>query len=214
MRRVIAALALAALATACSKPTELASNANGKGRETVAAAATGTPPPEIPAEELAAIAAIAAEQGAAAVDPTAVDPNAIVAKDTPDTVTDYRASVAGDVSALPPVSDAPALAAAFVDWKTRAASSPGAYEQGAVQLGADPQEYRPSDAELVAAEAGDRLAAALRGADDATKATVAATLGDAPEARVYRRFDYRHSDVMGSGRYFYASKPKEAALPL
>ena len=38
-------------------------------------------------------------------------------------------------------------------------------------------------------------------------------LGDAPEARVYRRFDYRHSDVMGSGRYFYASKPKESALP-
>jgi hypothetical protein len=83
-----------------------------------------------------------------------------------------------------------------------------------VQLGADPQEYRPSDAELVAAEAGDRLAAALSGADDATKAAVATTLGDAAEASVYKRFDYRVVDVMGSGRYFYASKPKEAALPL
>ena len=215
MRSLVAPVALAGVLlaglAACSKPTELASNANGKGRETVAAAAAGTAPPEIPAEELAAIAA---EQGVAPTDPAAVDPNAIVAKDTPDTVTDYRASVEGDVGSLPPVGNAPALAAAFVDWKTRAASNPGAYEQGQVQLGADPQEYRPSDAELVAAEAGDRLAAALQGADDATKATVAATLGDAPEARVYRRFDYRHSDVMGSGRYFYASKPKEAALPL
>lgn len=203
---------VAALATAaCSKPTELASNANGKGRETVAAAAAGTPPPEIPAEELAAIAA---EQGAAPVDPNApAADGGIVPKDTADTVTDYRASVAGDVSALPSVSDAPGLARAFVDWKARAASSPGAYEQGQVQLGADAQEYRPSDAELVAAEAGDRLAAALQGADDATKAAVAEVLGGAPEARVYRRFDYRHSDVMGSGRYFYASKPKEAALP-
>jgi len=207
MRRIAAAALFTTLAiAACSKPTELASNANGKGRESVPAAAAGTPPPEIPADELAAIAN---EQGAA--------PNVAAdytPKDTPDTVTDYRSSVAGDISALPSVSDAAALATAFVDWKARAASSPGAYEQGTVQLGADPQEYKPSDAELVAAEAGDRLAAALQGADDGTKASVAATLGDAPEARVYRRFDYRHSDVMGSGRYFYASKPKEAALPL
>ncbi len=222
MRRLsVVVLLLAGLTTAaCSKPTELASNANGKGRETVAAADAGTPPPEIPADELAAIAA---EQGA--VDPNApIDPNAppnalgdpnapAPAAATSATVTDFRGSVAGSINALPSVSDAAALAAAFADWKARAASAPGAYEQGQVQLGADPQEYNPSDAELVAAEAGDRLSAALNGADDATKAAVAAALGDAPEARVYRRFDYRQVDVMGSGRYVYASKPKEAALP-
>jgi hypothetical protein len=206
-RAFAAALLLAGLAAACSKPTELASNANAVGKESVPAAPPQTPPPEIPADELAAINA---EQGVA----PAVDPSAgYTSKDTADTVLDYRSSVSGDIGALPPVSDAAGLAAAFVGWKAKAAASPGAYEQGAVQLGADPQEYRPSDAELVAAEAGDRLAAALQGADDATKAAVAATLGDAPEARVYRRFDYRHSDVMGSGRYFYASKPREAALP-
>ena len=217
MRRLSAALLLAGLATAaCSKPTELASNANGKGRETVAAAATGTPPPEIPADELAAIAA---EQGTAPGDPNApvepnADPNASAPPAVAANVTDFRGSVAGAINALPSVGDAPALAAAFVEWKARAASSPGAYEQGQVQLGADPQEYNPSDAELVAAEAGDRLSAALNGADDGTKASVAAALGDAPEARVYRRFDYRSVDVMGSGRYVYASKPKEAAIPL
>lgn len=213
MRRAIALVLLTGpmlVGAACSKQTELASNANGKGRETVAAAATGTPPPEIPADELAAIAT---EQGAAPADPAA-DPNVITPKETADTAIDYRASVAGDINALPSVGNAPALATAFVDWKGRAASSPGAYEQGQVQLGADAQEYRPSDAELVAAEAGDRLSAALQGADDATKAAVTTALGDAPEARVYRRFDFRHSDVMGSGRYFYASKPREAALPL
>jgi hypothetical protein len=207
-----AALGLAVLAalatTACQRPTALASNANGVGKETVPAAPPETPPPEIPAGELAAISA--EQDGAAAP----VDPSAgYTPKDTADTVTDYRPEVAGDIGALPPINDAAALAAAFVDWKAKAAASPGAYEQGAVQLGADSQEYRPSNAELLAAEAGDRLAAALQGADEATKAAIATTLGDAPEARVYRRFDYRHSDVMGSGRYFYASKPKEAALP-
>ena len=86
-----------------------------------------------------------------------------------------------------------------------------AMEDGAIPLGADPQEYRPSDAELVAAEAGDRLAAALSGADDATKAAIATTLGGDAS---YKRFDYRVVDVMGSGRYFYASSPKGASLPL
>ena len=82
-----------------------------------------------------------------------------------------------------------------------------------MQLGADPQQYKPSDAELVAAEAGDRLSAALNGADDATKVSVSAVLGPDPSARNYRRFDYRHSDVMGSGRYFYASPPQGATVP-
>jgi len=110
------------------------------------------------------------------------------------------------------VSNPASLALAFVSWKDRAAASPGSFEQGGIPLGADPQEYRPSDAELVAAEAGDRLSAALNGADETTKAAVAAVLPDAG-ARTYRRFDFRHSDVMGSGRYFYASPPKDAAIP-
>lgn len=209
MKRLLAIAALAALAAACERPTALASNANGVGKETVPAAPPKTPPPEIPADELAAISA---EQNGAPPDAAAAFPG-YTPKDTADTVLDYRAGVAGDINALPPVSDGPALARAFIEWKARAAALPGAYEQGAVQLGADPQEYRPSDAELVAAEAGDRLAAAISGADEATRAGITAVLGDAPESRVYRRFDYRHSDVMGSGRYFYASKPKEAALP-
>lgn len=212
MRLALGLVVLAALAaTACQRQTELASNANGVGKETVPAAPPKTPPPEIPADELAAITA---EQEGAAAAPGAVDPSAgYTPKDTADTVTDYRPEVAGDIGALPSISDPASLARVFVEWKAKAAAAPGAYEQGAVQLGADPQEYRPSNAELVAAEAGDRLSAALRGADDAAKAAVATALGDAPEARVYRRFDYRHSDVMGSGRYFYASKPKESALP-
>lgn len=208
MKRVLAiCLALAAVA-ACSRPTELASNANGKGSITVAAAPKNTPPPEIPAEELAAIAA---EQGEAAP----ADPAAEAAPDStpsgPATVTDYRSSVSGEIGALPPVGDAAALAAAFADWRARAAAAPGAFEAGQQQLGADAQEYRPSDAELVAAEAGDRLSAALQCADEATRTAVAAAIGDSTN---YRRFDFRRVDVAGSGRYVYASPPREARLPL
>ena len=194
-----------ALAAGCSKPTALASNANAKGTITVAAAPPKTQMPELPPEALAELAAD---------NPDLAAPPAATPSDTPAgpaTVTDYRASVAGDISGLPAVGDAAALAAAYATWHAKAAASPGATEAGQIQLGADPQEYRPSDAELVAAEAGDRLSAALQGADEATKASVTTIVGD---ARAYRRFDFRRVDVMGSGRYYYASQPRAATLPL
>lgn len=208
MKRVVAiCLAMAAVA-ACSRPTELASNANGKGAITVAAAPKNTPPPEIPAEELAAIAA---EQGEGAPAEPAAETPSDGAPSGPATVTDFRSSVSGAIGALPPVGDPAALAAAFADWRAKAAAAPGAFEAGQVQLGADAQEYSPSDAELVAAEAGDRLSAALRGADEATRTAVAAAIGN---EQGYRRFDFRRVDVIGSGRYVYASPPREARLPL
>jgi len=199
-------IALSALAVAaCSKQTELASNKNAKGTITVAAAPPKTPPPELPPEALAELAADNPDT-VAATPPASPDTPA-----GPATVTDYRPGIASDLASLPPVGDAAALAGAFVEWRSRASASAGAFEPGQVQLGANEQEYRPTDAELVAAEAGDRLSAALNGADAATKAAIGATVGD---NHSYRRFDFRRVDVMGSGRYVYASAPQAAQLPL
>jgi hypothetical protein len=220
MRKLAIAAALAALLpAACQKQVQLASEKNAIYErsaekalppesvtlETVPdvapppedAPVDGTPAPPPPAD------------GAAPVDISA----GYTPKTTADTVTDYRASIANEISGLPPVSDAAALARAFLQWNGRAQGSPGEYEAGAVMLGADERQYKPSDAELVAAEAGDRLSAALNGADEATKAAVAAVLGPDPAERAYKRFTYRHSDVMGSGRYFYASPPQDASVP-
>ncbi len=205
MKRLALIIATVVLAAGCSKPTALASNANAKGSITVAAAPPKTPPPELPPEALADLAADNPD-APATPSPTPSDTPA-----GPATVTDYRASVAADIAALPPVGEAASLAASYATWHAKAAASPGAVEDGQIQLGADPQEYRPSDAELVTAEAGDRLSAALQGADEATKASVATIVGD---ARAYRRFDFRRVDVMGSGRYYYASQPRAATLPL
>lgn len=192
------------LAAACSKPTELASNKNAWGTITVAAAPPKTPPPELPPEALAELAAD---------NPDAV-PAPAPPSDSPSgaaTLTDYRPGIASELATLPPVGDAAALAGAFVEWRSRAGASPGAFEPGQVPLGANEQEYRPTDAELVAAEAGDRLSAALTGADADTKTAIAGVVGD---NHGYRRFDFRRVDVMGSGRYVYASPPKDAQLPL
>ena len=32
-------------------------------------------------------------------------------------------------------------------------------------------------------------------------------------SRSYKRFDYRHVDVLGSGRFFYASPPRDSSIP-
>jgi hypothetical protein len=157
------------------------------------------------------VIAIAAEQGEGAPTETTTEAAPDTAPSGPATVTDFRPSVASQIGALPAVGDTAALAAAFADWRARAAAAPGAFEAGQQQLGADVQEYSPSDAELVAAEAGDRLSAALQGADETMRTTVAAAIGDSTS---YRRFDFRRVDVAGSGRFVYASAPREARLPL
>jgi hypothetical protein len=221
MRKLATAAGLAALLlSACQKPTELASEANAvyeRGVEpklppasvTLESVPEAPPPPED-----APIDGTAPPPPPDASAPTGADPSAgYTPKTSADTVTDYRPGVAGEVGSLPPVSDAAGLARAFLQWNSRAQGSPGGFEAGAIMLGADEQQYKPSDAELVAAEAGDRLSAALTGADQATRDAVTAVLGQDPGVRAYKRFEYRHSDVIGSGRYFYASAPKSASVP-
>jgi hypothetical protein len=208
--RTILAATLIFTAAACSKPTELASDDNAVGGPSPMAPASvpSIPPPDVVAPPL---------EDPSITDPPAVDPEVREAfpdyqpKTTPDTVLDYRPAVSGDIAALP--ADAAELAEAFVSWKAKASAAPGAFEQGAQHLGADEQQYVPSDAELVAAAAGARLARALSGADEATKEAVAAVLGPDPATRTYKRFDFRHVDVLGSGRFFYASPPKDASIP-
>jgi len=204
--RTILAASLLILISGCSKPTELASDANAVGGPSPMAPASipSIPPPENIAP------APPPEQSTIDAEVKEAFPD-YQPKTTPDTVLDFRSSVSGDIAALP--SDAAGLAQAFVSWNAKAAAAPGAFEAGAQQLGADEQQYNPSDAELVAAEAGNRLAAVLSGADAATREAVAAVLGADPAARSYKRFDFRHVDVLGSGRFFYASPPKDASIP-
>jgi hypothetical protein len=227
MRKLALSFGLAALLLcACQKATELASESNAvyeRGVEpklpppsvTLESVPDVAPPPEdapvdgTPAAPPAADAQAPPADGAAPVNPAA----GYSPKTTADTVRDYRPGISDQISALPPVSDAPALARAFLQWNGRAQGAPGTFEAGAIMLGADEREYKPSDAELIAAEAGDRLSAALNGADQAAKDAVNAVLGPDASVRAYKRFDYRHSDVMGSGRYFYASPPKDASVP-
>jgi hypothetical protein len=135
---------------------------------------------------------------------------------SPDTLLDDRPSLAERVAALPPaqLSLLGDLVTTLAALKERASTKPGAWRLGPVYLGANTQEYQPSDDELLAAELGDRVRRIIGTADPADVAKALKKAGVNATRVEYNRFEYRHADVMGSGRFFYASEPKATEIAL
>ncbi len=137
-------------------------------------------------------------------------------KQTPDTALDYRPELSLAAGALPDFAaeDVAALADQMEKLITAARGKPGAFVQGNIALGANPQEYVPSDEELLAARFGDAFVELLNKIEgkEIEVSWDPAKLGD--RTLIYYRFIYRHVDVMGSGRFFYASPPIPTALEL
>lgn len=137
-------------------------------------------------------------------------------KETPDTLLDYRPSLSGDVLALPAArpENLKALIGALKTWSKKADKKPGAWEDGNVALGADPKEYVPSDPELMVSEIGDRISHIVLNTNSAELAKIVKKQGIKARKIHYMRFTFRHVDVMGSGRFFYANPPKPAAITI
>ena len=135
-------------------------------------------------------------------------------KRSPDTVFDYRPALSLEAAALPEfdaghmgdlVSEMERLIAA-------ARNRPGRFESGKVALGANPQEYVPSDEELLAARFGDAFVDLLNRLDAGQ--IEAPRVQRTARTLIYHRFIYRHVDVIGSGRYFYSSPPIPTVLEI
>ncbi len=131
-------------------------------------------------------------------------------KTAADTALDYRPELADEIAALPPAS-LEALGELGVQWaefEFRAGQDPGEWVVGNVALGAEPREYVPSDPELIAAELGARVEAVLAALPPERRLVEARNVW-LRYPFTYRAFGFRHVDVMGSGRFFYASPPEE-----
>jgi len=133
-------------------------------------------------------------------------------KRSTDTIIDYRPGLRERVDKLQPINSETFTQAVvtLLDLTLNAKVKPGRWVDGKVALGAEPREYVPSDEELLAAEFGDRLLSYVQSTSviDLMDAWTGAAI--LPPPITYFRFDYRHVDVMGSGRYFYASGPIKA----
>jgi hypothetical protein len=134
----------------------------------------------------------------------------------PDTIADYRQAQGMAPAALPEASLAslPELLVALEKAWARAKAEPGKWEEGNVALGAEPKEYAPSEAELDVVELGERIRAVLDGLEaGAVKGALAVAGVGTTEVEVLD-VEIRHVDVMGSGRFFYATEPKPATIIL
>ena len=137
-------------------------------------------------------------------------------KRNPDTSLDFRPQLAPRLAGLPAatVQALPDLLRELGRYRTLARGRPGKWEQGNVILGADPKQYNPSDEELLENEIGRRIEEVISSAkaEELRQALQGAKIEDRQPS--YGAVDFRHVDVMGSGRFFYASEPKEKAISL
>ncbi len=201
---------------ALSGPAHAAGSAELGRRAARLAEALGLPASVRQELDLAAVEA-RAEEGARSPSPSLEEAaRSHRPKVTPDTALDYRPRLARAFEALPPaaLSALPALLAALESQQKAAAASPGTRRSGNPALGGPADEYVPSDAELLAAELGDRARDVVSGAAPPDLARALAQGNVVPRRITYRRFSFEHADVMGSGRFFFASEPAEATVVL
>lgn len=138
-------------------------------------------------------------------------------KTTPDTVLDYRPRLKERIETLPAphVPSLPVLVKLLEQTKKEAEKNAGQWTEGRQMLGANAKEYVPSDDELVAAEIGDRVEKVVKHPGWTTAIRVVLnTAAIKVGAVTFKRFGFRHSDVMGSGRFFYVTGPEEVTVEL
>lgn len=136
-------------------------------------------------------------------------------KSSLDLVIDYRPRLKVRFSKLPVGSGGLiATVRAFLVQQDRAVANPGSWIKGNVTLGAEPKEYMPSDDELLLAELGSSIAAKAESLGREKAAAELARGGIQLREIVFDEFRFRHADVMGSGRFYYASPPNRVRVKL
>ncbi len=135
---------------------------------------------------------------------------------TPDTVLDYRPSIRAVIEEFPSLHNPSfdklvALLQLLEDVQAKAKKNPGHTQPGNMILGADREEYKPSDDELLESHVGDVIKGVVAGTPEELRPALAKKLKG---NRTYNVIRVRHSDVMGSGRFFYASKPQPEKIQI
>ena len=119
-----------------------------------------------------------------------------------DTLHDYSPDFARPIDDLPAITleNLAELLSRLNSLKLKASEMPGAWVAGNLALGANQKEYTPSNSEMRAAALGDRINAFIAANDPELLARQWPAEGS--QLVSYNRFEIRHADVMGSGRFY------------
>jgi len=141
-------------------------------------------------------------------------------KITPDTIEDYLRKpsivyeILGEIGE-PHISKLNEILDLFHKYKKKAKKNVGKYDEGNVAIGADQFQYYPSEEELVVSELGKMILQLSESYSKQQLKTIKLRYKIEPQQIRFFEITFRHVDVMGSGRFFYADKAtKETIIEL
>ena len=135
-------------------------------------------------------------------------------KTTPDTVHDYLRKPDSLVFEILEEISQPSLEKLkkiidyFIKYKNKAEQNPGGYQEGNIAIGADPDQYYPSEEEILASELGKMIKKIIDSNSKKIVDKIKEKNGINSQTLIFNEIFFRHVDVMGSGRFFYAEKKK------
>ena len=97
----------------------------------------------------------------------------------------------------------------FKKYVKKAIKNPGGSRKGNIAIGADFNQYYPSDEELLASELGKMVEKIVNSHSREEFEKVKVQKGIKSQKIEFNEIFFRHVDVMGSGRFFYAEKRPE-----
>lgn len=130
---------------------------------------------------------------------------------TPDTLEDYLRKpskvyrILGEIGE-PSINNLKTIITYFLKYKKAAENNPGGTQKGNVVLGADEDQYHPSEDELLVSELGKLIFQVTESYSKQQMKTLKLKHQIESQRFNYQEITFRHVDVMGSGRFFYAEK--------
>lgn len=138
-------------------------------------------------------------------------------KKTPDVLEDYLPS-SSDVYVVlsklkpPELGKLHRLLEIFKKYEIKSRENPGGYRKENVVLGADLDQYYPSEEEIIVSEIGKMIELLVELSSSEEINAIKLKMQINSQTISFNEIYFRHIDVMGSGRYFYAEKRNNATI--
>ena len=133
-------------------------------------------------------------------------------KTTPDTIEDYLRTlesevfkILGEIGAVK-LENLKHIVILFEKYQKKAKKNPGQFEDGRIGLGAHLKQYTPSEEELIVSELGKMIKNIIETHPENKVEEYKKKEKIKSQIIEFNQIYFRHVDVMGSGRYFYAEK--------
>ncbi|TFG25111.1 MAG: hypothetical protein EU533_01475 [Promethearchaeota archaeon] len=138
-------------------------------------------------------------------------------KKTPDLLEDYLPTSSEVFVVLnklkpPELNKLHRLLEIFNKYEIKMRENPGGYRKGNVALGADLDQYYPSEEEMIISEIGKMIKLLIESSSPEEINDIKLKMHIKHQTISFNEIYFRHVDVMGSGRFYYAAKRNDKTI--